>query len=75
MKFFKTLLKFGAYFVLGCAGGLLIAGLMVVMFSDTDFSEFLSILRSVELSGVIAATVVGVVGGGGVGVGFFVFIL
>ena len=61
MKFFKTLLKFGAYFVLGCAGGLLIAGLMVVMFSDTDFSEFLSILSSVELSGVIAATVVGVV--------------
>ena len=61
MKFFKALLKFGACFVLGCAGGLLIAGLMVVMFSDTDFSEFLSILRSVELSGIIAATVVGVV--------------
>lgn len=61
MKFLKTLLKSVAGLAIGFCVGLLIAALIVVLFTDKTFADFWTALQSLDVGAGVAAAIISVV--------------
>lgn len=61
MKALKTILKLIGALIIGCAAGLLLSSVGIVMFTDSTFSDFFSSFSNLELGEGVMAALIGIV--------------